>query len=194
MDSMKRLYILALTLATTGALVSGCEKKPDSSASNAGTVSNQLALSEIKAPDLKKRIKDSGKPAIVNLWATWCEPCRKEMPALVQFHRSKELQVNLFLISADPAAEAAKANQFLAGLGFKLEPSYLYRLGEDAETFGKGLAPTWSAILPTTFILDETGALRTFWVGENTQKQLEEHLSKALAARVPDPALQRHAK
>lgn len=181
---MRRLYILIPTLAIAGALASAC--KP---------AQTESVFKSITGTNLREQIGASRKPTVVNLWATWCEPCRKEMPELVRFQKSAAgANVALYLVAAHDSKEDETAAQFLRELNLGSDQNYFYRIGEDAEKFGKTLAPTWSATLPTMFIFDAKGALKAFWVGETNQKELAERLKRALAAPVPDPALQRHAK
>lgn len=152
-----------------------------------------IILPGIKAASLKEKIVASKKPAVVNLWATWCEPCKVEMPVFKKFRDSKAGErVNVFFISADNSDDVGKALEFAEEM--EIKGPFTYRLAENADEFGKAIAPTWSATLPTTFIFDAQGKLKTFWVGESTLKQLEAKVEKALAEPKQDPALQRHAK
>ncbi|RYZ77372.1 MAG: TlpA family protein disulfide reductase [Proteobacteria bacterium] len=185
---MGRLYILILTLATTALMSSACTRGSDSAP--------PAALKRITSEELKRLTANAGKPSVINLWATWCEPCKTEMPEFVKFLKSPAgKQVNFVLISADDLEDHAKAANFLkqAGMAAQLDGSS-YQLSEDAETFGKAWSPTWSATLPVTFITDAKGQIKTFWIGETNQILLEERLQKALAAPATGPALQRHAK
>ena len=94
--------------------------------------------------------KFRGKVVLVNLWATWCVPCRVEMPDLDRLQAAlggPDFQV--VAISQDRAG-AAKAKAFLAEVGLKNLDFYI-----DA-TMKSGRA--WGAYgLPTTFLLDRDG-------------------------------------
>jgi thiol-disulfide isomerase/thioredoxin len=96
----------------------------------------------------------SGKVALVNLWATWCVPCRQEMPALDQLQQAlggDEFQVVPVSIDiGDPGRPAA----FLASIGVKNLPLYTDRTTKIFEDLkGKGLALG----LPVTVLLDRNG-------------------------------------
>lgn len=180
---MERLYILIPTLAMAAAFASACkagapEAAPGASSSSPAP-SQAVALKNITGAEIKSLIASSRRPAVVNLWATWCEPCRKEMPVFLKFHETSGKKMSLFLISANDPKENQAASDFLRELKVGPDQNYFYRIGEDAEKFGKALAPTWSATLPTTFVFDGKGALKTFWIGETTQKQLEDRLKTA---------------
>ena len=55
-----------------------------------------------------------GKPVIVNLWATWCPPCRKEMPSLARLQAAYGDKVLVIPVSMDKAPDREKARAFIA--------------------------------------------------------------------------------
>jgi thiol-disulfide isomerase/thioredoxin len=93
-----------------------------------------------------------GKVLIVNFWATWCAPCKMEMPALESF-RSKyhERGVEVLAISLDKADSLPAVRAALRGFAFRAA------LAADADFEGYGRI--WR--LPTTLIIDRDGRLRT---------------------------------
>ncbi|WP_245413645.1 thiol:disulfide interchange protein TlpA [Mangrovicella endophytica] len=106
----------------------------------------------------KKTLADfSGKALLVNLWATWCVPCRQEMPALDALERQKGdgrfavLPINIDMGGPDkPKAFYAETN--LTALPFLRDAS----MGVFNTLKGEGLAVG----LPTTLLVDETGCAR----------------------------------
>jgi peroxiredoxin len=93
----------------------------------------------------------AGNVVIVNFWASWCEPCREEMPALETYyekHRAQGLKV--VAISMDEPADEAKAREVMHGFTF---PAALVR---DANI--KGYGRIWR--IPLTFVIDRQGVLR----------------------------------
>lgn len=110
-----------------------------------------------------------GQVLLVNLWATWCPPCKKEMPTLQAFHDAH--QAEGFLIIAindgDPAADVA---QFVKeyGLTFPvwLDPKYV----ASEEAFK-------SMNLPSSYVIDREGVIRLQWVGEITYAVLEKYVT-----------------
>ena len=117
--------------------------------------------------ELRSVIAAPGASAVlVNVWATWCLPCRKEFPALLRAAAEYRARgVRLVLISADFDDNTAAAREFLARHGVDF-PSYL-KTGPDME-FIDALSPKWSGALPATFVFDGAGTLRDFWEGETT--------------------------
>jgi cytochrome c biogenesis protein CcmG/thiol:disulfide interchange protein DsbE len=92
-----------------------------------------------------------GKVVLVNFWATWCLPCRAEMPAIDAFykaHRNEGLVV--IAISMDEAADLALVRQAMSGFSF---PTALI-----SHTQAKGYGRLWR--MPLTFVVDRDGILR----------------------------------
>jgi thiol-disulfide isomerase/thioredoxin len=148
----------------------GCRGRTDAAPAAAGptVAAAGSALPELRPAttgELRAAIAAPGASAVlVNVWATWCLPCRKEFPDLLRAaaeYRGRGLR--LVLVSADFEDNADAARAFLARHGVDF-PSYL-KTGADME-FIDALSPQWSGALPATFIYDGAGALRDSWEGE----------------------------
>lgn len=114
-----------------------------------------------------------GRPVLVNFWATWCESCREEMPALEALHRRyPEASLLGVSLDAEPAKEVppfAKAH----GLTFPL----LAGTPAAAAAFGvRGL--------PTAFLIDQDGRIARRWAGAVDAAAVENDI-KALLKRRP---------
>jgi len=111
------------------------------------------------------------KVVVVNLWATWCTPCREEFPDLMRFHRAfKDRGVALVLVSGDFPGESDAAKEFLASQGVDFS-SYL-KSGKD-EDFINAFDPAWSGALPATFVYDAQGQRKHSFLGPITYQSLE---------------------
>jgi len=120
-----------------------------------------------------------GKVLLVNFWATWCEPCRTEMPALAQLQsnlRAKGFQ--LVTVSADEPEEEAAARQFLVKSNIQ-GPAYLKKVKDD-DAFIRSVDPKWSGALPALILFDRTGRKSRAFIGETDLKDLEAAIRKLL--------------
>ena len=134
----------------------------------------------IHVRDLKELVKrDSGKIVFVNAWATWCKPCKEEMPQLVRLRKKYAQQLSLILVSADDSEIVdTKVRPTLKSLGVDF-PSFIINERTD-EAFINGMDSTWNGALPTTFIYDRSGKLDTMTTGGRTYQQFEALLNKCL--------------
>lgn len=98
-----------------------------------------------------KLADQQGKVVIVNFWATWCPPCRDEMPLLnTIFKHYRGHGLVMIGVSADREKHRSDVVQAMKGL------DYPAALMSDAETNGFG----WMAQLPVTYIIDKQGIVR----------------------------------
>lgn len=147
-----------------------------------------LACALMSAADLKPVDEASypktlaalkGKVVLVNFWATYCVPCRKEMPALVALHNrlaAKGLQ--LVTISADEPEQEPQARAFLDKTKAPA-PAYIRRARDD-DKFSTGIDPKWNGALPYTQLYDRAGKRVKVWYGEVPLPELEAAIARLL--------------
>jgi thiol-disulfide isomerase/thioredoxin len=98
-----------------------------------------------------------GKVVLINFWATWCEPCRHEMPSMQRL-RDKLAGKPFAVFAVNVAEPDARVRRFLEDTRLDL-PVLL-----DAN---KTVTRAWSVrVMPTTFIVDQQGRLRYRVVGD----------------------------
>ena len=138
----------------------------------------------IGAAAIRERVRSRGHVTLVNLWATWCPPCRSEMPALLRVARAHHADgVRLMLVSVDFDDQIGAVRRFLASQSVA-DTTYL-KQGDDM-SFINALHPEWSGALPATLVYDRNGRLTDFWEGAANEDRFEHAVIAALAA-TPQP-------
>ena len=129
----------------------------------AGLDGTQVALSDFR-----------GQPVIVNFWATWCAPCRLEMPEFEQVYRDYQDQ-GLVILALNQAETPEMVREFFEDdLGLSFTPL----LDEETE-----VAEAYGAVnLPSTFFVDAEGHITAIHRGILTREQIEAYLAETFAA------------
>lgn len=104
-----------------------------------------------------------GRPIVLNLWATWCPPCRREMPMLTQA-AATERRAKILLVNQGETPAQIKA--FLRVQG--LDPAHVA-----SDPSGVLSEMTGARALPTTLFIDRDGTVRQVHTGEITRVQLD---------------------
>jgi thiol-disulfide isomerase/thioredoxin len=143
-------------------------------------------LTPLTGPQLLNRIAASGRRAtLVNAWASWCGPCRRELPMLQALAINWKPQgVAVVLVSVDEPKDAPKARSFLKDNGITL-PTYIVE-GSVAD-FKTAIHPGWPGMLPASFLFDRSARLVHFWGGEAFENELTPIIEDFLAGRAIPP-------
>jgi len=166
-------------LVLSGSLVVIATSTARAGSALAAGASSSTAVIPISAPDLLGRVRRSGARAtVVNVWATWCAPCRQEFPALLKVARAHEREgLKLVLVSADFDDQLPGVHAFLGKNGVR-DTTFL-KAGDDM-TFINTLSRDWSGALPATFVYDPRGRLVSFWEGKADEARFEKAVRQAL--------------
>jgi thiol-disulfide isomerase/thioredoxin len=123
----------------------------------------EAAVRPLSAPETVEPVADwRGTPTVVNLWATWCGPCRRELPLLLEVAGDRD-DVRLALVSQGESSATVAA--YLAAEGL---PTADVRI-DPARALGTAVA---LAGYPTTLFVDEGGAVVEVAFGELSRARL----------------------
>jgi thiol-disulfide isomerase/thioredoxin len=195
-----RLGLTLLTLALIAAFgVSSCSRTPETAKESppktaapgsggpvAGTPRPaSLMTTELKTIDGKAiKLSDyAGKVVIVNLWATWCGPCRIEIPHLIEIANEYKGRVELIgLTNEDPVVDAEKVKNFMR------DHNINYTIGWASQEFALGLMQgNIRNSIPQSFVITRDGRVFKRFVGfspTQTPPQMREAVELAVNEKV----------
>jgi thiol-disulfide isomerase/thioredoxin len=98
-----------------------------------------------------------GKVVVLHFWATWCQPCREEMPALDAFYREhRQDGLEIVSVSIEEASDLARVKAFIKAFSFPVAVMTAARVQDYGQI----------SFLPLTFVIDRQGIMRkSAWVG-----------------------------
>ncbi len=109
-----------------------------------------------------------GRPTVINLWATWCPPCRREMPALA---RAQDAHPDVRFLFVNQGEGQAQVSRWLEGAGLEVDNVLLDRAMTVPRHYG-------TAGLPVTLFLGPDGRLARAHVGEIAPEQIDAEISR----------------
>jgi len=172
--------ILALTLALL--LVQGCS--PAAAPGESNPVAGQPAPGRPElgkmAPDFTLKDLDGntvslsdlrGKVVFLNFWATWCPPCRAEMPDIEALHQKYRDQ-GVVILGVDLRESESTVRTYVEGGGY----TWTFLLDKTGQV---GTQYRVSAI-PTSYFIDSEGIIRSLAIGGMPAATMEANLAKAM--------------
>ncbi len=190
------VMVAGLVLAAAAVFLLMSNRSGAGNVADTGSIPDQLAMATLSgvkrdgskpiqgkpAPNFGFRYPDGkmftladfkGQPVIVNFWATWCPPCRREMPGLVKAYETHK-DNGLMIIEVDVGESPEQVAPFVAqynmtmpvALDQRQEVTRLYR----TDSF------------PTSFFIDKDGVIQARWVGYLPEDQLALNLEKIMPA------------
>ena len=145
-------------------------------------LADPFTLPPFSAVDLDGREVSSsiwrGKVAVVNFWATWCLPCRREIPALVALQ--ERFRPDLVVVGVlDDGAPDTFVRAFAASLRVN------YAIVRTSAEIERSFSPV--LVFPTTYVIDSTGRVVSVHVGEIDPTLVEREVQALLEARSAPP-------
>jgi thiol-disulfide isomerase/thioredoxin len=173
------LIMVALMLASTscagvsevGGVVPSGQGDQLPAAPRPGHPAPEIILLDLKGTPVKLSAF-RGKPVVINFWATWCPPCRAEMPDIEtvwQRHKDK----GLVIIGVDVGEDPETVSKYVEKGGF----TWLFILDSGGEVFRdlyKGAA------FPSSFFVDSQGVIQDLSIGALNEKGFESKIAKIL--------------
>ena len=133
-----------------------------------------MTLPNVKVDTNKGNVFDLDKitkPALINFWATWCPPCRMEMPGLQNLYEKYGDKVDFVMINAGETKETIQdflvENEIYSfPIGYDVEDSYAMKFG----IMG----------IPTTYLVGTDKIIKNYIIGARSEEQFEEYIKNLI--------------
>ncbi len=147
-----------------------------------GEPKNLPPVTPATGQDVNRATRNShAKAVLVNLWASWCGPCREEFPDLVRLQRDYEPRgLKVVFVSWDDNAQIAA--KFLAKQGVS-SASFIKADSQNDQEFLTGIEPRLSGAIPATLIYDGSGKLCDFWEGAVTYETFKQKVESVMGGK-----------
>ncbi len=127
----------------------------------------KLDGTKVKLSDLK------GKKVILNFWATWCGPCKQEMPDMEAFYKKHKTDVEILAVNYT-ASEGANGEEKVKKFAEEKGITFPILLDKDIT-----VTTTYKVItIPTSYFVDTKGVIQDKFIGPMTQKEMEKRIAK----------------
>lgn len=177
-NGVEMRYLLIMAITTT-LLFAGCDKKASDdgkqlpayqASASTGSAAPEFKLETTEGKTLK--LSDyKGKVVIVDFWATWCPPCRRGIPDLIEIQKEYGSAVAVIGISVDQDTKNDVV-PFMQKMGINYP--VVYGDAQTAQAYG-GIES-----IPTSFVIDQKGDIAANNVGLVSKSDLTQTIDKLL--------------
>jgi cytochrome c biogenesis protein CcmG/thiol:disulfide interchange protein DsbE len=190
--SPKKSSILAMVLVGAGFVMLGLmagwlllapDRVSDAARIIAGSDENNSAIpAEVSFPAPKLSLTGldgsrhtlddyKGQVVLVNNWATWCPPCKAEMPTLEEYFEDHKEQ-GFILIAIEAGESEDEVNEFAD------KNNLTFQVWLDPRSLALDIFQNWS--LPSSYIIDREGIVRLAWTGAISRAMLDRYITPML--------------
>ena len=166
--SVTAAMIAMAVVAVTVPMLGGCQAgdaKPKADLARLDFVLTDMDGKSINLADYK------GRPILINFWATWCSPCKQEIPAFIELQDQYRREGFVVLgVSTDDPADALK--QFAAA--YKMN----YPVLQASEEFMEAYGPIWA--IPVSVFIRRDGTIYKKHMGPATREDFEKDVRALL--------------
>lgn len=173
---------LIINLITISIILTSCKTETTSTSNAENVVQETENLSDLSENmDMPNIVLETNlgetfdlskteKPALVNFWATWCPPCRSEMPGLQNIYDNYKNKVDFIFIDAGESKEDVDA--------FIKEEGYTFPIAYDLDN-AYSIKFNISAI-PTTYIVGKDKKIKKYFLGATEEKDFKAALDSVI--------------
>ncbi|WP_010282195.1 TlpA disulfide reductase family protein [Bacillus timonensis] len=148
------------------------DQKREETGIEVGNIAPDFELQLLNNENKTIRLSDlKGKKVVVNFWASWCKPCREEMPEIQKFYETKSDDIEVLAVNMTASeVKAENAHTFVEGKGytFPLLVDPKNQASSDYQVLG----------LPETFFINSDGTINDFIKGQMDLEMLESKVNK----------------
>jgi len=169
--SKRRLAVLLISVLVSGLVIAGCSPTTEGELRE-GSRAPDFQLTELGGEAVS--LSDMrGMTVLLNFWATWCPPCRAEMPYIQQIYEEGASR-GLMVLAVNLGESPAEVKEFMESNNLSF-PVLLDINKEVGRSYG-------IQAIPTTFIIDQSGIIRVIEVGAFTSEdEIERVLGKVIS-------------
>lgn len=172
----KKIFAAVLLITLIGVAIVQAMGHKEEKASNDNLGGLKIG---VKAPDFELKTLDGkqaklsdyrGKKILLNFWATWCPPCKEEMPAMEKFHQKAGSDVVILAVNIDPENDVK---------AFAKEMGVTFPILLDSQQAKNPVNEKYQVLsIPTTYFIDKDGIIRDKFVGGMTLSHMETTMNK----------------